>query len=205
MIAIVDYGVGNLTSIQNMLKKVGARAMIASAAEEISHATKLILPGVGSFDYAMERLRQHGLLDALNERVLRDRVPVLGICLGVQLLTGRSDEGREAGLGWIRGETVAFDRSRLGATDRVPFMGWADVEVCRPSRLTADLPADPRFYFVHSYHVRCEEEQDVVATSTHGYAFPAVVEHDNVVGVQFHPEKSHRFGMIVLRNFAECY
>lgn len=205
MIAIIDYGVGNLASIHNMLRKIGVASVITAEPEEIERADKLILPGVGSFDYGMRSLEERGLAPLLRDRVVGHGVPVLGICLGVQLFTRGSDEGQVPGLGWIAGETVRFDRERLSPAHRIPNMGWANVEVARESRLLHGLPAESRFYFVHSYHLQCEEPGDVIARAVHGYPFAAAVERDNVLGVQFHPEKSHRFGMALLRNFAERY
>lgn len=205
MITIVDFGVGNLESIRNMLAKVGVVAEITARPDVVRRAEKLILPGVGAFDHGIESLRERGLEEALQERVRHDGVPVLGICLGAQLLTEGSDEGCEPGLGWIPGRTVRFDRGRLADTDRVPHMGWADLAVVRESRLLQDLPEAPRFYFVHSYHLRPVDDAAVVGMATHGYPFAAVIERDNILGVQFHPEKSHRYGMQLLRNFAERY
>lgn len=205
MIAIVDYGVGNLASIRNMLSKIGVEAAIASDAAAVARSAKLILPGVGAFDYASARLRESGLLETLERRVRGDGVPVLGICLGCQMLTRGSEEGTEPGLGWIGADTVAFDRARLGSTDRVPHMGWATVEISRKSELLKDLPDDPRFYFVHSYHIRCDDTSSVIATAHYGYDFAAGIECGNILGVQFHPEKSHRFGMRLLQNFVQGY
>lgn len=205
MIAIVDYGVGNLVAIRNMLRKGGAEATIVTDPAVVQSAEKLILPGVGAFDYAVERLRDKGLLDVIRSRVVNDHIPVLGICLGMQLFTQRSDEGHEPGLGLILGNTVSFDRQQLGLDCRIPHMGWAEIQTCRRSRLLDDMPNEPRFYFVHSYHLSGTHPADVVATATHGYAFPAIIEHKNIVGVQFHPEKSHQYGMQLLKNFAERY
>lgn len=205
MIGIVDYGVGNAASIVNMLRKVGVAAAPVRTRQEVYGAEKLILPGVGAFDHAARRLRASGLLEALEERVLGEKVPALGICLGFQLFTERSEEGSENGLGWIRGETVGFERARMTADERVPHMGWSEIEMRGHSSLFEQIEPEPRFYFVHSYHVRCANTVDVIARAVHGYEFDAAAEHENIVGVQFHPEKSHRFGMQVLRNFVERY
>ena len=205
MIGIIDYGVGNLASIRNMLHKIGAEAEIVSDSAAVARATHLILPGVGAFDPALECLRNSGLLETLERRVRDDGVPVLGICLGLQMLTRGSDEGREPGLAWIDADTIAFDRARLGGSDRVPHMGWATVDCPGQSELFRDMPDAPRFYFVHSYHVRCDDAIYVTANAHHGYEFAAAVECKNILGVQFHPEKSHRFGMRVLQNFVRRY
>jgi glutamine amidotransferase len=204
MITIVDYGVGNLMSIQNMLGKLGFPSRTSSDPGEVTTADKIILPGVGAFAHGMDRLRTMGFEEPLRERVIDDGVPILGICLGMQLFSRRSDEGNVAGLGWLDAEAVSFDKSRLQPHHRVPHMGWSEIDVTRPSRLFDEAP-ERRFYFVHSYHVDCNDDSDVVAWSTHGYPFAAAVERNNIVGVQFHPEKSHRYGMTLLRNFAERY
>ncbi|MBS1749972.1 MAG: imidazole glycerol phosphate synthase subunit HisH [Bacteroidetes bacterium] len=205
MLKIIDYGVGNLTSIKNMLKKVGVESKISSAKEEIETATKLILPGVGSFDYGMKQLKLAGLVDILNERVLNKKVPILGLCLGVQLLTTSSEEGKEMGLGWIKGKTVAFDKSKLSSAQKIPHMGWADVKGFEHSKLFTEMYTEPRFYFVHSYHLQLTHTGDALAYANYGYDFAVGIEHENILGVQFHPEKSHKFGMKLLENFVKYY
>jgi glutamine amidotransferase len=203
MITIVDYGVGNLGSIVNMLKKAGAKAQASSDPNDLRQAEKLILPGVGAFDAGMKKLNETGLVPVLNELVLDKKVPVIGLCLGMQLMTKRSEEGTEAGLGWIDAETVRFKFGAENAHLKVPHMGWNTLDICRPHPLVADLGAEPRFYFVHSYHIVCANETDVVANTDYGYPFAAIISRGNILGAQFHPEKSHRFGMQLLRNFAE--
>lgn len=200
-VTVIDSGVGNLGAIPNMLKRLGATATITNDADQIAKADRLILPGVGAFDAAMSNLRRLGLVEILNELVLGRRVPTLGLCLGMQLLADESEEGDLPGLGWIRGKVVRF---RLDGSDRslhVPQMGWNTVRIVRPIALLADLGERPRFYFAHSYHLQCDDPADVVGVTTHGYEFPSVVQRGNVMGAQFHPEKSHRFGMKVLGNF----
>jgi glutamine amidotransferase len=203
MITIVDYGVGNLGSILNMLKKVGAKAQASSDPAVLRQAEKLILPGVGAFDAGMKKLNETGLVPVLNELVLERKVPVIGLCLGMQLLTARSEEGTEAGLGWIEAETVRFKFGSENAHLKIPHMGWNTLDICRPHPLIADLGSESRFYFVHSYHIVCADQADVVATTGYGYPFAAVIGKDNILGAQFHPEKSHKFGMQLLKNFAE--
>lgn len=205
MIAIVDYNTGNLCSIKNLMKKIGFDAVITNDKSVISAASKLILPGVGHFDYGMHNLKQLDLIEVLNEKVLRDKTPVLGICLGVQLFTKRSDEGVEPGLGWIDGITRAFDKNKLNSHLKVPHMGWSDVTYRSDSKLFTGFSEVPRFYFVHSYHLECNHSQDELSYCSHGYEFVSGIEHENIVGVQFHPEKSHRFGMKLLENFIKKY
>lgn len=202
MITIVNYGMGNLGSIKNMLKKIGVESQITADPAQILAASKLVLPGVGAFDAGMRSLNESGMVPALHEQVLRRRTPVLGICLGMQLMTTRSDEGTLTGLGWIDADTVRFPESPDRAI-KVPHMGWNLVKPAKASALLEGVPADARFYFVHSYLVRCRERTDVLMTAEHGVCFDAGFERDNVMGVQFHPEKSHRFGMWLLKNFVE--
>lgn len=204
MLTIVDYGVGNLTSIKNMFKKIGYESCISSQKEVIADADKLVLPGVGSFDYGMQQLHESGLVNILTEKVLEKKIPLLGICLGVQLLTQSSEEGISKGLGWIKGKTVAFDKMKLNGY-KVPHMGWAEINNFNQSRLFTNMPENPRFYFVHSYHLTIDNESDILATSNYGYEFPVGIEHENILGVQFHPEKSHKFGMRLLENFIKYY
>lgn len=206
MIVIIDYKVGNITSVQNMLKKVGCTdVVISSKAEDIAKATKLILPGVGHFDYGMQQLKASGLIDILNTQVLEKHIPILGICLGAQLLTRGSEEGNVKGLGWIPADTIKFDSNKLQSGLKIPHMGWADVEVKSDMPLLNDLPVDPRFYFVHTYHIKCDNKENEVVTANYGYTFAAGIAKDNIMGMQFHPEKSHKFGMQLFRNFVEQY
>lgn len=204
IISIIDFGMGNIGSIQNMLARIGVQSDITSDHAAIRKATKLILPGVGAFDKAMTNLRELGLIDVLNEMVLGKRVPVLGICLGMQLLGKSSAEGVLPGLGWIDAETLRFRFEGENSTLRVPHMGWNHIRVTQPNLLTQDLPEEPRFYFVHSYYVRCNNSENVLAETTYGFPFHSAVIRGNIMGTQFHPEKSHKYGMKLLRNFAEA-
>lgn len=195
-IAVVDYDMGNVGSIINMMKKIGVKAELASDAAAIERADRLILPGVGSFDAGMENIRKRSLVEALNDKVIAKKTPVLGICLGMQLLGRASAEGTSEGLGWIDSESIKFSVE----AQRVPHMGWNAVS--SDHWLFAGEPDDMRFYFVHSYHVVPKRADDRIATATYGLEFSAAIGHDHVLGVQFHPEKSHRFGMQLLKNFA---
>jgi len=204
MITIIDYGAGNIRSIQNMLKRIGVQSIISSEASVIADADKLILPGVGHFDHGMRNLKNSGLIDVMNEKVVKEEVPFLGICLGAQLLGNGSEEGTEDGLGWIPMNVVAFDRSRLSNELKVPHMGWNTIEInsAQPNVLFKDLEGQPKFYFVHSFHMQPIDDELVLSTSNYGYDFTSAVQFKNVFGVQFHPEKSHAFGMNLLKNFA---
>ena len=197
---IVDHGVGNLASVLNMLKKAGAEAGLASDPKIVAKAEKIILPGVGAFDAAMAEIRRSNLDAALDHAVRIRGVPVLGICLGMQLLTRGSAEGTMAGLGWINASTIKFDVAMMGESLPIPHMGWNKVLPRGPDSI---LPKDEelRFYFANSYHVVCEDAADVIGVSHYGYDFPSVVKSHNIFGAQFHPEKSHRFGLEVLRRF----
>lgn len=199
MITIVDYGVGNLGSIRNMFKRIGAPVEIVSTIPEIERASKILLPGVGAYDNAIQNLEVRNLREILTYKAVAQRIPILGICLGMQLLTDGSDEGQLPGLGWISGRA---SRIPPGPGLKVPHMGWDEVTALRSSRLTESLPADARFYFAHSYCVRVEDPSHAVLQGRHGISFDAVVQKDNIFGAQFHPEKSHRFGKLLLANFA---
>lgn len=201
MISILDYGMGNLASIQGMLKKVGVASRLIATPGEIEAAGALIVPGVGKFDHAMSRIEELGFRASLDAAALQRKIPVLGICLGAQLMTRSSEEGVRPGLGWIDATT-----RRLGASDpqlRVPHMGWNLLHGHQTSRyFRGDGLAEHRFYFAHAYAIRCNNPADVVATTHHGEDFASVLEHENLVGAQFHPEKSHKFGASFLRRYA---
>lgn len=203
MVVVVDYNVGNPGSIINMLKKIGVPACITGDAREIAKAERIILPGVGAFDHGMQELRRRGLEGVLQDQVLGEQKLLLGICLGMQMLGNSSEEGQEPGLGWIDAETRRFDQASMSSDLRIPHMGWNWVSVKRKNRLFAQYPSPPRFYFVHSYHVVCNDEADVLASCHYGINFTCAVGKNNVFGTQFHPEKSHRFGLQLLRNFTE--
>ena len=200
---IVDYGVCNVGAIANMLKKIGAECRVARTPRDLLSASRLILPGVGHFAAGMRALEERGYRPVLDRLVRDEGRPVLGICLGMQLLTRHSEEGDADGLGWIDARTVRFDPKRVGADLPIPHMGWNYVTAARDTRHNKGLDAESRFYFVHSYFVECSDEQFVLLWSEYGHRFTAAIQQKNVFGVQFHPEKSHRFGMTLLRNFVE--
>lgn len=205
MVVVIDYQAGNIGSILNMLRKIGAPAKISEKPEDILQAEKLILPGVGAYDYGMTKLREAGLLPALQQRAIEEKTPILGICLGAQLMCRRSEEGVLPGLGWIEADVRRFPPVVEDRRYPVPHMGWDVVNVVKPSRLTTQWPEESRFYFVHSYHIQCDHADDVLMENSYGVKFHSAFERDNIIGVQFHPEKSHKFGKRLLENFINLY
>lgn len=201
MIGVIDCGMGNVGSIVNMLAKVGAKAQIVSSADALNRSEKLILPGVGHFDRGIRRLDELSLRQPLEQRVLERGVPILGICLGMQLMCKTSEEGECAGLGWINAQVRRFDRKEF-PNRKVPHMGWNRVEPVKASVFFDLPPEEPqRFYFVHSYYVDCVDQDDVLTTTVYGGSFCSSFLRGNICGVQFHPEKGHAYGMALLRRF----
>ncbi|WP_287497389.1 imidazole glycerol phosphate synthase subunit HisH [Pandoraea sp. CB10b_02] len=203
MITIVDYGLGNIGAFSNMYKRMGIESRRATRPGELEDATHIILPGVGAFDHAMDLLNASGMRETLERKVLTNRTPVMGICVGMQILANGSDEGVKPGLGWICGRVRSFASHPASAALPMPHMGWNDVEPSTDSPLFKGLERDARFYFLHSFYFECERAEDVSATADYGFRFGCAVRHENVYGVQFHPEKSHHWGAALLKNFAE--
>lgn len=199
-IHVVDYGAGNIGSVLNMIKRVGGEALPTGDAQVLSAATKILLPGVGSFDNAVQKLQRLGLVEVLRERAAAG-IPFLGICLGMQLLASGSEEGALPGLDLISGTVRKFSLDASHTSLKIPHMGWNLIRHVKDSRLTAGLDDRSRFYFVHSYHYECTNAADRLLETHHGYVFTSGVERGNVMGVQFHPEKSHRYGMQLIKNF----
>jgi imidazole glycerol-phosphate synthase subunit HisH len=201
-IIIVNYGMGNLNSVKRKLFRLGINATISSDAFEVSNASKLILPGVGHFKKAVENLKSSGLWDILNETVINKKTPILGICLGLQLMALRSEEGDTEGLGWFNADVVRFsvkDKIKY----KVPHMGWNNIQIAKESSLINNLPANSEFYFVHSYHIRSNDPFEVLTFTEYEYKFPSAMEKGHIFGLQFHPEKSHDAGERLLLNFAK--
>lgn len=202
MITIVDYGLGNIAAFATVYARANIKVSIAKAAADLKQASKLILPGVGHFDHAMRLLQQSGMRETLDEMVLQNKVLVIGVCVGMQMLARSSEEGDLPGLGWIDADVRSFKSSEGTREMSVPHMGWNDVKPLSANPLFAELQADARFYFLHSYFMRCDRGDDILAVCNYGADFACAVQSSNIYGVQFHPEKSHRFGDRLLRNFA---
>jgi glutamine amidotransferase len=201
MITIINYGMGNLGSVQNMLKYIGVASQISNDITVIEKADKLLLPGVGAFGAAMQLINDSGLTDVLNYKAMEQKVPILGICLGMQLLTKNSQEGNVNGLGWIDAETKKFQFQNNDL--KIPHMGWNFIKPLQQNKLLENLNSESKFYFVHSYYVKCNNQNDVLANAHYGTDFNAIINHNNIYGAQFHPEKSHKFGMQLLTNFSK--
>lgn len=204
MIVIINTGIGNFKSIKNMLSRIGEKSIISNNVKEIEHADRLILPGVGSFDKGMQALKDNGLIDVLKYKALSENVNLLGICLGMQMLAECSEEGILPGLGIIKGDVKKFDFTKSCEKRKIPHMGWNYVIPKRDSILFNNYDIIPRFYFTHSYWFDCEDEANILAKTPYGNEFTTAVRANNIYGVQFHPEKSHRFGFQLLRNFISC-
>ncbi len=201
MITIVNYNAGNIKSIKNMLKKLGYEALISQKAEDIDKAEKLILPGVGSFDYGILQIKELGLWDSISNKI-KEGIPIMGICLGAQVLGCSSQEGKEKGFNVFDMDIVKFDISRLENFQRIPHMGWNNIKMAKESKLIKEMDDEKRYYFVHSYHFKVNENSCVAANCKYGYEFPCFLEKDNIFAIQFHPEKSHKYGMEIMKNFA---
>lgn len=201
MITIVDYGMGNLGSMVNMFKYLGTDVCVESEPSKIESAKKLVLPGVGKFDAAMKCIKKNdNLLDLLSYKVCEEKIPILGICLGMQLFTNSSEEGSEKGLGWIPGVVKKFP---YNSDHRIPHMGWNDAVVLKKNSLVANISGNSRYYFVHSYYVSLDNDENSLMRTNHGIEFSSGIVKDNIFGLQFHPEKSHKFGMVLLKNFSD--
>ena len=205
MITIVDYGLGNIKAFANVYKRLNIPACYASSTEQLKQASKIILPGVGAFDHAMQKLNSSGLRECLDNLVLEKKVPVIGICVGMQMMANDSEEGTSKGLGWIDGTVKRFSypNEEVAKKHPLPHMGWNNIHPVKASALVANLDEYKRFYFLHSYYFQCANSADIVATANYGFDYSCIINHDNVYGIQCHPEKSHHNGVALLKNFAE--
>jgi glutamine amidotransferase len=201
MIVVIDYGMGNLGTVAAKIKKNDPTVIVSSLESDIEKADKLILPGVGSFKAAMDNLDARGLIPVLHHQIIRNKMPILGICLGMQLFSRQSEEGNSKGLGWIDADTVRFSFPEMQNPFPIPHMGWNTVHFTREIPLLEGIGNDKLFYFTHSYHVRVQNSEDVAASTEYGYEFCSIVNHQNIIGVQFHPERSHKNGLALLSNF----
>jgi imidazole glycerol-phosphate synthase subunit HisH len=202
MITIIDYGVGNIFAFQNVYNRLNIFTKIAKTAADLEDAQKLILPGVGAFDYAMAQLNSSGMRNKLDELVLEKKIPIIGICVGMQMMGNRSDEGTSAGLQWIDADILKFDESLILQRTKLPHMGWNDVSPIKGNPLFKGLEQEAIFYFLHSYFLKCNKKEDSIAISDYGISFTSAVNSNNIYGIQFHPEKSHQYGEKLLYNFA---
>lgn len=203
MITIIDYGLGNISAFQNVYKRLDIPTKIAKSVEDLQDVEKLILPGVGAFDYAMSQLNNSGMRERLDELVLKQKIPVIGICVGMQIMGNKSDEGQLEGLKWIDANIRKFDESTIHQRTKLPHMGWNDVYPKNNHPLFEGLEKDAIFYFLHSYYFECKNGEDILANSDYGVLFASAAHHDNIFGIQFHPEKSHQYGEKLLHNFAK--
>ena len=201
MIAIIDYGVGNIKAFANIYKKFDIPYKIAKNCEDLESITKIILPGVGSFDHAMQKLKDSGMKEKLDDLVMNKKIPVIGICVGMQMLSNSSEEGTSPGLGWIDATVKKFDKEKVNGP--LPHMGWNNLEIKKESPLFKNLDEQPRFYYLHSYYFDCNNEEDIIGRAFYGEGFTCMVNHGNIYGIQCHPEKSHHNGSTLLKNFGE--
>jgi len=202
MIAIVDYGLGNIQAFANIYKRLGIPSAFATTADDLNNSSHILLPGVGSFDWAMERLDSSGMRPALEQLVINEQRPVLGVCVGMQMMARRSDEGQALGLGWFDADVKKFDKSAIKIQRQLPHMGWNDVVQVTSSNLFQGMEEQARFYFLHSYYFAPINPGEILANTNYGDLFASAIHRDNIYGVQFHPEKSHRWGIQLLKNFA---
>jgi glutamine amidotransferase len=203
MITIIDYGLGNIRAFVNLYERLNIKVKIAQVPDDLKEASKIILPGVGAFDHAMMQLNRSGMRDELEKQVLLKKIPVVGVCVGMQMLAKSSEEGKLPGLGWIDGTVKMFDASMIPYQTRLPHMGWNTITPENDSPLLNGFNSESRFYFLHSYYFVCNNPKNVIATTEYGLRYASGVRKDNIFGIQFHPEKSHNNGIQLLNNFAK--
>lgn len=202
MITIIDYGSGNIRAIGNIYDTLKIDYKIAKSPEEVIGAERLFLPGVGAFDETISMLDKTGFREVLDFEVVHNKIPIIGICVGMQILAESSEEGKLPGLGYVKGKVRKMDASLLNQKPKLPHLGWNSIEIKRQSAMFKNIDSELGFYFLHSYYFECEHEEDILTTTTYGKSFASAINHDNVYGIQFHPEKSHHNGINLLHNFA---
>lgn len=202
MIGLINYGSGNINAIANIYNRLNIPHYFVNSISELDKANKLILPGVGDFDETMDLLTKMGMKDSLDKYVLDRKIPIMGVCVGMQILGGSSEEGKLGGFGWIKGEIKRIDETKIKEKPFLPHMGWNSIQIQRKHQILDGLDVEDGFYFLHSYYFDCDNEEDVLCTTEYGYQFPTAVNHGNVFGTQFHPEKSHTNGVQIFKNFA---
>ena len=202
MIRIIDYGLGNIRAFLNVYERLNIEVGVAHNTNDLKDATKLILPGVGSFDYAMTLLNKSGMRDEIEKQVFEKKTPIMGICVGMQMLAKSSEEGKMHGLGWIDGSVRLFDTSLISYKTQLPHMGWNSIELSKENKLLNEFDDQSRFYFLHSYYFYCNYQEDILCTTEYGIKYSSAVNKNNIYGIQFHPEKSHSNGVRLLQNFA---
>lgn len=203
MIGIIDYGLGNVKAFENIYRRLHIPVKILRNSEDFDGITHLILPGVGAFDHAMNTFNNSGMRESAEKKAIREKVPVIGICVGMQMLAHSSEEGKLQGLGWVDGKVKKFDESQIAFSTHLPHMGWNDVEIKQVSKIFENLDEQPKFYFLHSYYFECNEPNNSIAHADYGIRFTCAINHNNIFGVQFHPEKSHAYGVQLLENFSK--
>jgi glutamine amidotransferase len=203
MITIIDYGLGNIRAFVNVYNRLNIETKVAHVAEDLKSGTKIILPGVGAFDYAISQLNASSMRDELEKQVIENKIPIIGICVGMQILAKSSDEGKLSGLGWIDGQVKQFDTSLIPYKTKLPHMGWNNINPVNKCQLLFGLSDQSLFYFLHSYYFSCEKKENIISTTDYGITYASVVNKENIYGIQFHPEKSHSNGIQLLHNFAK--
>jgi len=203
MITIIDYGLGNIKAFVNVYERLNIKTKIARSSKDLEGVTKIILPGVGAFDYAMSQLNASGMRDELEKQVLENKIPVIGICVGMHMLGKTSDEGKSTGLGWFDGNVKLFNASIIPHKTQLPHMGWNNMNTVKENNLFKGFNGQARFYFLHSYYFECKNKEDIISKTEYGITFASGVNRDNIFGIQFHPEKSHSNGIQLLNNFAK--
>jgi glutamine amidotransferase len=203
MIAVINYGVGNINAFLNIYQKLNIKVSVVQSPSDFNNITHLILPGVGNFDYAMLKFKNSGIFDLVEKMVLLKKVPILGVCVGMQMLANNSEEGTESGLGWISGQVIKFNANNINLTSPLPHMGWNDITITKANKILLNLQNKPKFYFLHSYFFNCTNIENSISDTSYSEKFTSAINYENIYGVQFHPEKSHEDGIQLLKNFSQ--